>query len=149
MLLLAAPAAADDWVHYTNSAYGFELDIPPGFVEQAESENGQVFRGSTAEITVSAGVIAARDFEAQAAAQWQEDADDGWGLWFKNSTPQSASHGGKKGDRQMWTGLIPVCGGSAYVEVTVTFGSIDAVAMQRPVSRMERSLRDTGSCSAI
>lgn len=150
MLLLATPASAQDWAHYTNDMYGFEVDLPPGYVGRAEmaTEDGQLFEGDTSDIAVSAGVIAT-DFEAQVVVLQQNDVDAGWSLVFQISTPQAASYGVEQGSRRMWTGLIPVCGGKAFARVSVTYGSTDAVAMQRPVSRMERSLRDTGSCPAI
>lgn len=151
LLTLAAPAAADDWVHYNNDAYGFELDIPPGYVGRAETSmpDGQLFQGDTSDITVSAGPLTARDFEAQVKAQIADDAEAGWGFVFQLSTPRAASYGVQMGDRRMWTGLIPVCGGKGFAEVNVTYGSADAVAMQRPVSRMERSLKSTGVCTAL
>lgn len=151
MLSLGSAAVADDGMHYVNTAFGYELDIPAGYVGRAETArpDGQQFAGDTSDITVSAAKITARDFEAQAVLQQQDDTAAGWNLVFQMSTPQAASYGSKKGDRRMWTGLIPVCGGKAFAEVTVTYGSSDAVAMQRPVSHMERSLRATGTCTAI
>ena len=151
LLLMASPAMADDYLHYTNSHWGFELDIPPGYVGRAETgdQDGQLFQGDTSEIIVMGAPMDAADFEAQATQQQQETLDAGWGFVFKLSTPQAVSFGGKKGSQHLWVGLIPVCGGKGFAQVYVTYGSADGVEMQRPVSRMERSLRSTGTCEAI
>jgi hypothetical protein len=151
LLQIATPAVADDWLHYINNDYGFELDIPPGYIGRAETATpeGQFFQGDTSDITVSALPMEAADFEAQVLRQQRDAADAGWNPVFLLSTPQDASFGGQMGAQRLWVGLIPICSGKAIAEVRVTYGKADAVPMQRPVSRMERSMRDTGTCSAI
>ena len=70
LLLLPAPAMAADWRHYVNARYGYGVDVPPGFVAQGESENGdgQVFKTPTATLTVFGGNILERRLRERRSA---------------------------------------------------------------------------------
>ena len=45
LMLIASPALAQFWGHYENARFGYAIDVPPDFVGQGESDNGdgQVF----------------------------------------------------------------------------------------------------------
>ena len=40
LILLTAPASAEDWQRYENRLYGYAVDIPPGLMWRGESGNG-------------------------------------------------------------------------------------------------------------
>ena len=151
LLLLPLPAMAADWGHYTNVRFGYAIDVPPGFVAQGESDNGdgQVFKTPTAALTVYGGNVMEADFEAEVKAREGYSKDDGWAITYQVSTPQRASWSGKRGARILYGRMIALCGGEQFASFELEYSSVDLKAFNPLVDRLVSSLRATegsGSC---
>lgn len=149
LLSLPVPAMAADWSHYANARFGYAIDVPPGFVAQGESDNGdgQVFKTPTAMLTVYGGNVMAADFEAEVAQREQFARDDGWAITYQVSTPQKASWSGKRGGRILYGRLIALCGGSQFANFELQYSSADLKRFNAVVERLVSSLKASGgSC---
>jgi hypothetical protein len=146
LLLGASPALAADWGHYGNARFGYGVDVPPGFVAQGESDNGdgQVFSTPTATLTVYGGHVIERDFEAEVRAREADDAKSGWGMTYKSSSPQNASYSGKKGARILYVRLVALCKGTDFAAFELSYSRIDIPKFDAVINRLVRSLRGTG-----
>jgi len=151
LLMLPLPAtAAEGWGHYTNVRFGYAVDVPPKFVAQGESANGdgQVFETPTATLTVFGGNVMEADFEAEAVAREGYAQQDGWAITYQVSTPQKASWSGKRGGRILYGRMIALCGGQQFASFELEYSSADLKAFNPVVDRLVSSLRATeGSAS--
>ena len=151
LLMLPLPAmAAQGWGHYTNVRYGYAVDVPPKFVAQGESDNGdgQVFKTPTAMLTVFGGNVTEADFEAEVAQSEQLAKDDGWAITYQVSTPQKASWSGKRGARILYGRMIALCGGEQFGSFELEYSSVDVKTLDAVVERLVGSLKATeGSAS--
>jgi hypothetical protein len=151
LLAMAAPAGAAPlgWAHYANEAYGYELDVPPGFVGRTQTEHpaGQTFAGETAEIIVWGEELRARDFEAAAKAELDKALGDGWALSFQVRTPQSAAFEVRKGGLVLHRRMIAVCEGKGVASYVIGFGRAEVPAMAPVLETMALGFRAAGDCS--
>jgi len=150
LLLIPLPAFAADWGHYTNTRFGYAVDVPPRFVAQGESDNGdgQVFKTPTAVLTVFGGNVMETDFEAGVAQREQFAKDASWAITYQVSSPQKASWSGKRGGRILYGRMIALCGGQQFASFELEYSSADLKAFNPVVDRLVSSLRATeGSAS--
>jgi len=147
LLLGVTPALAADWGHYGNARFGYGVDVPPGFVAQGEADNGdgQVFLTPTATLTVYGGHIVMGDFEAEVRRREAADADSGWGLTYRSSSPQNASYSGKKGARILYARLVALCKGTEFAAFELNYSRIDIGKFDALINRLVRSLRGSGN----
>ena len=145
LLLLPAPAMAAGWRHYVNARYGYGVDVPPGFVGQSESENGdgQVFKTPTAKLTVFGGNIVSGDFEGEVVQQERFAEQDKWGITYQVSTPQNASFSGKRGARILYARMIPLCHGQQFGMFEIEHSSVDLQAFNPIIDRLVGSFAAT------
>jgi len=151
LLLALVPlgALADDWSHYVNSRYGYEIAVPPGYSGQGESDSGdgQVFvsRQGTQVLRVFGGFITDGDFTSAMAERQRQDADDGWAISYQAATPKWVSYSGSKRGFIVYVRAIARCG-DQYAMFRLRYSKSDAAALDPVVSRLAASLK-TGSCS--
>lgn len=148
-MLLAAPSLADDWGHYVNPRFGYAIDIPPGFVGQGESANGdgQTFETPTAELLVFGSTIVEGDFEDEVAARQSSWTAEGWSITYQATTPTWASYSGARGSRVFYERVIPLCGNAVGV-FSLRYGTTDLSAFNAIIERLVRSLRQTDGSAA-
>ena len=145
LVLLPAPALSASWGHYTNVRYGYAVDVPPGFVGQGSSENGdgQVFKAPTATLAVFGGNIPGGDFESEVVQRERYAEQDGWAITYQMSTPQRASFSGKHGARILYARMIPLCRGGQFGMFQIEYSSADLQAFNPIVDRLVASLKAT------
>jgi hypothetical protein len=145
LLMLPLPATAASWGHYTNVRFGYAIDVPPGFVAQGESDNGdgQVFKTPTATLTVFGGNVMEADFEADVAARERLSKQDGWAITYQVSTSQKASWSGKRGGRVLYGRMIALCGGQQFGSFELVYSSADLKTFNPVVDRLVSSLKAT------
>ena len=154
LLALPPPALAADWGHYVNPRFGYAIDIPPGFVGQGESDNGdgEVFKTPTAALTVFGRYLLSdidSDFEDAVGTEQQFEKQDGWSITYAVSTPQSASYSGTKGGRILYTRMIALCG-PAIATFDFEYSTTDLQKFANTVDRLVRSLKSTiGSVACL
>jgi hypothetical protein len=151
LMLLPVPAMAAGWGHYTNARYGYAVDVPPAFIAQGESQNGdgQVFKTPTATLTVYGGNILDSGFESEVVQRERYAEQDGWAITYQMSTPQKASFSGKHGARILYARMIPLCGGEQFAIFELEYSSVDLSKFDPIVDRLVASLKATrgsGSC---
>jgi len=146
--LFTLPALAQGWGHYDNARFGYGVDIPPGFVGQGESGNGdgQAFAlaGKPIDLVVWGGLPITGDFEGEVTDRMGRDADAGWGLTYQAVTPRWASWSGTRGGRILYRRMVALCGGESYAAFSAEYSIADRVMMDAAVERMAGSLR--GAC---
>ncbi|WEJ57780.1 hypothetical protein [Devosia sp. FJ2-5-3] len=150
LFALSVPASAQEWGRYDNGRFGYSIAVPPGFVGQGESDNGdgQVFvlPGRVTSLTVWGGLtgVVNNGFEVQAEASIGHDIDEGWNITYRATTPKWASWSGTKGGNILYRRMVLLCDGSAYAAFEMKYGQIDRPSMDPVVERLVGSLR--GDC---
>lgn len=146
LLLLATPAAADDWQRYENQLYGYAIDVPPGPEWRGEGSNGdgQDFTTPTVTLHVRAEPSPA-GFESS-VHDWQEwEAGQGWNIVFQSVTPTRAALSAKRPGWLMEMRAIDLCG-IAWVKFQLEYSVADVAAMGPVVERLASSLAKTRPC---
>jgi hypothetical protein len=151
LMLLALPAIAAGWGHYDNARYGYATDVPPGFVAEGESDNGdgQVFSTPTARLTVFGANILAADFEAELRDRQAAATADGWAITYQVSTPNAGSFSGKKGGRILYVRAIALCRGTQLAVLQFDYSRADLAAFDPIVTRLVgafRSMQGSAMC---
>lgn len=131
LFLATYPAhAQSSWGYYVNPRFGYELDTPPGFEGQGESENGdgEVFLldGRVGRLTVWGSSFAAEpDLEAEANRRFAADTDAGWGVTAQAATPTWATWSAQKSGRVLVNHMIALCDGSGYAALRLEYAQTD------------------------
>ncbi len=146
LLLLASPALANEWGHYVNTRYGFEIDVPPGLMARGEAAGGQDFTSPTVTLMVQGEPVGDAGFETAVAdwRQWEER--QGWTVMFQATTPSSAQFSGRRNGWAVESRAILLCGGTALARFQLEYGTADGPRMGAVIERLARSLRATGRC---
>jgi hypothetical protein len=146
LVLMAAPALADDWQRYENRTYGYAVDVPPGLVWRGESGtgDGQDFTSPTATLSLS-GKMTPDGFEA-AVRDWRDwEAGQGWNIVFEAVTPAAARVSARRAGWLMEMRALNLCG-DALVTLQLEYGTADVAAMQPVLDRLAASFTATRRC---
>lgn len=144
---LATPALAQvPWGYYANARYGYELDVPPGFEGQGESQNGdgQIFLldGRVGKLATWGGYFAAEpDFESEANARFASDTEAGWGVMAQSATPSWATWSATKPGRVLHQHMIQLCDGSGYAAIRLEYAQVDRPKLDDLVQPLIVSLK--------
>lgn len=148
-MLVTVPAAAQFWSHYVNARFGYELDIPPGYEGQGESENGdgQVFYlpGQQQELTVWGGLlgVTSPSFENEVADRFGKDKG-AWTISYHAATPHWASWSGTNDDTVMYQRMILLCGANSYAAFRAVYPASDLAGMHAVIEGLVRSFKPIG-----
>lgn len=144
LCLAASPALAQFWGHYANARFGYEIDVPPGFVGQGESDNGdgQDFYnlGSEQGLAVWGGHLL-DSFEQEVADRLAYASAENWGISYQASTPHWASFSGQRDHRIFYQRMIALCENTSYAAFRLEHNIGDLTQMQAVVEGLVRSFR--------
>ena len=146
-LCCAAPAVAQEWRHYDNARFGYGIDIPPGFTQGGESDNGdgQAFKvaGSPTALAVWGSNLTG-EFESDVADYMDFVGNEGWGITYQVTTPQWASFSGTRNGQVMYQRMVLLCDGSSYAAIRAEYPLRDIGDMDGVIEKLVASLR--GNC---
>jgi hypothetical protein len=149
LLAFAGPAMAEYWTHYANIRFGYETDIPPLYVGQGESANGdgQVFLlpDGLQSLTVWGGMLyeAPHSLQPLASKNLQHDMQQGLSVNFQSSTPEWAVWSGTLGGRVIYQRMILLCDGETYGAFRSEYETRDLNAMHAIIEGVVRSFKAT------
>jgi hypothetical protein len=145
---LSLPAVASDWGHYSNARFQYWIDIPPGFSEVRESENGDggisLSSDHASQLSVWGSYSTDGNFSAEIKERADQDRVGGWSITYQKQKAEWAVWSGAKGDRIFFERAILTCNGAAAY-FRLEYDKEKARASDPLVSRLARSLR-SGSC---
>jgi hypothetical protein len=147
LALLVAPVSAQDWGNYNNSRYGYSVAIPPDYLGQGESDNGdgqQFLRLAGAQrLTVWGGLLGVPNDGFEAEVKWRmEQAEVGkWNVTYQAVTSQWASFSAIKGSRILYQRMILLCDRQSYAAFSLEYSVRDLAAMNGVVDRLVGSLQ--------
>jgi hypothetical protein len=148
LALLTAPALAQGWERYDNARFGYAIDIPPGFVGDGESDNGdgQSFYDATgAKGLLLWGGSLMGDFEGEVASAIEyAQAENGWNITYEATTPRWASFSALKGFRILYQRMILLCDGSSYAAFRAEYSVTDSAEMEPVVEKLVQTLKGNG-----
>ncbi|MVT00467.1 hypothetical protein [Devosia marina] len=147
LLLVAAPAMAQFWTHYTNERYGYELDIPPSFEGGGESDNGDgqaFYRPKSEQVLTVWGGHLLENFEAEVAQRQRFANEQNWAITYQASTPQWAVFSGQRDHRIFYQRMIPLCDGASYAAYRIEYNVRDLAAMEGIIDGLTRSFMPMG-----
>lgn len=142
---VTAAIAAADWQVYVNERFGYQVDIPPGFseIEEADNGDGGVSRSEdgTAEIKVWSGHLMMTDIDANkvTAEQVLNDEVAGPGS-YESVDADGASRSGSSDDRIFYYRAILPCGGIGAI-LQIEYPKDKKEFFDPIVTRMVRSFK--------
>jgi len=145
--LLAVPASAQDWGSYGNSRYAYQIAVPPDFVGQGESSNGdgQEFqkRRGAQRLTAWGGLLGVLNdnFEAEVKSRMEQDEVGSWRVTYQAVTAEWASYSAINGSRILYQRMILLCDRQSYAAFRLEYSVRDSVSMDAVVSTLVGSLR--------
>jgi hypothetical protein len=143
--LLATPTFAQGWERYDNGRYGYQIDIPPGFVGQGESDNGDgqefVLPGKAANLLVWGGMLMEPDFESEVDAAMGYAEEAAWNITGQTVTSRWAEISAIKGFRVFKQRLIALCDGTSYAALRLEYSVADSSEIDAVLGQMEKSFR--------
>lgn len=147
ILLFVSPVLAQFWDHYENARVGYEIDVPPDFVGNGESDNGdgQVFYNLDAEqsLTVWGGVLM-DGFAEEASLSAQTLAAEGWGVTEQSTTPQWATLAAMRDHRLIYQRMIALCDGQRFAAFRLEFNIRDLSRTEDVLGGLARSFVAVG-----
>ncbi len=147
LLLLASPALAQFWGHYANARFGYEIDVPPDFAGNGESDNGdgQVFYNLGAEqgLTVWGGMLM-DGFAGEAGRSAQALTAEGWSVTEQSTTPQWATLAAMRDHRLIYQRMIALCDGVSFAAFRLEFNIRDLSKTDEVLGGLARSFVPTG-----
>ena len=147
LALLVAPASAQDWGRYDNDRYGYTIAIPPDYLGQGESGNGdgQEFqrRRGAQRLTIWGGPLGTVNEGFEAEVKWRmEQAEAGaWHVTYRVVTAEWASFSAIKGFRILYQRMIMLCDRQSYAAFSLEYSVRDTASMDGVVDKLVGSLR--------
>ena len=146
-LCLTAPAYAQAWRHYDNARFGYGIDIPAGFTQGGESDNGdgQAFKvaGKPTALAVWGSNLSG-EFESEVADYMDFVSNEGWAITYQVTTPQWASFSGTRNGQVLYQRMVLLCDGSSYAALRAEYPLRDIGEMDGVIEKLVASLR--GNC---
>ena len=148
LALLTTPAFAQGWERYDNARFAYAIDIPPGFVGDGESDNGdgQSFYDATGAkgLLVWGGSLMG-DFEGEVVSAIEyAQAENGWNITYEAITPRWASFSGIEGSRMLQQRMILLCDGSNYAAFRAEYSVTDSAEMEPVIDKLVQTLKGNG-----
>lgn len=145
--LVASPAYGQYWDYYENARFGYGIDVPPDYVGNGESDNGdgQMFYNLEAEqgLTVWGGQMAG-SLQAEATLVAETLAGQGWTITENASTPQWSMLAAMRDHRVLVQRSILLCDGASYAAFRAEFNIRDQNAMSGVLQGVSRSFAPIG-----
>ena len=146
-LCFVAPAVAQEWRHYDNARFGYGIDIPPGFTQGGESDNGdgQAFKvaGSPTALAVWGSNLTS-EFESEVTDYMDFVTNEGWAISYQVTTPQWASFSGIRGGQVLYQRMVLLCDGSSYAAFRAEYSEREIGTMNSVIDILVGSLK--GNC---
>jgi hypothetical protein len=147
LALLVGPASAQDWGRYDNDRYGYSVAIPPDYLGQGESGNGdgQEFqrRRGAQRLTIWGGLLGGlnESFEAEVKWRMEQDEASAWNVTYQAVTPEWASFSAIKGSRILYQRMILLCDRQSYAAFRLEYSVRDLASMDGVVDKLVGSLQ--------
>lgn len=145
--LVASPAYGQYWDYYENARFGYGIDVPPDYVGNGESDNGdgQMFYNLEAEQGLSVwGGQMAGSLQAEATLVAETLAGQGWTITESASTPQWSMLAAMRDHRVLVQRSILLCDGASYAAFRAEFNIPDQNAMSGLLQGVSRSFAPIG-----
>ncbi|WP_210165399.1 hypothetical protein [Devosia chinhatensis] len=143
-LLLCTPALAQFWGHYANARFGYEIDVPPDFEGNGESDNGdgQVFSNLAGEqgLQVWGGELS-ETLGEEAATAIDQLTRDRWVLSAQVSSPRWAQFSAQRDHRIVQQRMILLCDGASFAAFRLEHNIADLGRLDSVLSGLERSFQ--------
>lgn len=150
VLALATPAYGADWTRYENERFGYAIAVPPGYVLESASDNGDGARFLSSDgddvLTVWGGWMASGDFAAEASEAISTDEGGGWNVTYRAEAPVWVTYSGTRGRRVLYARSIATCGGKGTANFRLEYDQDEIDAMNATVMRLARSLSPGTAC---
>lgn len=144
LLIAAAPAQAEYWTSYSNTRFGYEIDVPPGFEGSGETATGegQGFYLPEAEQMLSVwGGPLAGDLESEAGRLIAEATMLGWAMTSQSLTPEWSAFSARRGSSSFLQRMILLCDRKTYATMRLDFPAADINALEPVIQGLARSFR--------
>jgi hypothetical protein len=145
--LMASAVEADGWSRYVNTRFNYALDIPPGFSDVAESDNGDggvsMSNDRRTRLSVWGNHITDGTFADEIARRVAQDKAEGWQISYDRRLPKAASWSGSRGDQILYQRSVAGCDDVA-VYFRLEYDRSVLKANDPIVSRLVKSLQ--GQC---
>lgn len=146
LIVVPLGTIAAGWDRYVNMRLAYAIDMPPGFSDLAEAENGDggvsTSEDGKAELRVWGGYLVDTDFKSEIEGRMQSDTSEGWEISYDHRTGKIASWSGSRNGRVFYTRAMKGCG-DAPIYFRLEYDRADLDRYDDIVGRLVKSLRPT------
>ncbi len=144
--VVALPAWAEYWTPYSNTRFGYEIDVPPDFAPGGQSHNGDgqaFYRPLAKQGLIVWGGYVLDSFEGEVAAALDTARADNLFVADWTSTPQWAEFTARRDQRLVFQRMIALCDGASFAAFRIEYDIADLAGMEPIKDGLLRSLRGT------
>ncbi len=149
VLLVASAAQASAWQRYDNDRYGYRVDIPPGFSDVVEADNGDGGMSQSEDKLSQLAIWGANVTESSLAEEFRmriESAkEQGWNISYRRETRTWASWSGSVDGRIFYARAIALCDGQAAYFL-IEYPKARKKPFDPVIVRMVKSLKNARAC---
>lgn len=142
LMVMATPALAQVWGHYSNDRFGYSIEVPPGFTSKGDgqTEDGQVFHRpeSEQELTIWGGELP-DGFEANFFASMDKAVANYWRLGDEEVSAEWTQFQAFRVYSGMTERHIVLCDGTSFAAFRLEYPVRDLAAMEMVTKELVRS----------
>jgi hypothetical protein len=144
-LLFSIPALAQEWEEYVNPRFGTALVIPPGYIVEMESDDGDgklfVSPDRDESLLVWGSNLSGDSFQQHYENQIADDEALGWEITYSARGDGWRVYSGKKSDRILYSKLLAACKGTQAQHFKFEYSASKKEVLAPVVEKLTSSLR--------
>jgi hypothetical protein len=148
-LMAAKSAAAEEFKHYTNGRFGYEVELPADFKTILTPENGDGIGlespDGKAKLSVWGNYLTEGGFSHESDLRKKFEMDEGWKFTYEKRRASWATLSGVKGDRIIYMRQIALCD-DAMGNFTLEYPAAQQKRYGPVVDRMVKTLKAPKHC---
>lgn len=143
--VFSAPALGQEWSTYANARFGYEGAVPPGFMGNGESDNGdgEAFTSDRDQQALYYwGNVLLEDNLAEAVRASIGYAErDGSAITSQTIETETATFTGVMRERMFYNRFILLCDGESMASFSITYMPQEASTMEPVIQRLVKSFK--------
>lgn len=140
---------ASEWGRYKNGRYAYSIDMPPGFSEIVEADNGDGGKAHSAkgkaELAVWGAILIGLPLREDVSRRILSDEEEGWKLAYSGGNDAGWNWSATRDGRILYARAVPLCADEAAY-FRLEYSAAEKKAFDAVVERLVRSFGSFEGC---
>ncbi|MGO4835267.1 hypothetical protein AB4144_23725 [Rhizobiaceae sp. 2RAB30] len=149
MVVSAGLGWASEWGLYKNGRYAYSVDMPPGFSEVVEADNGDGGKSRSskgdAELAVWGAILIGMPLREDVTRRILSDEEEGWKLAYSGGNDAGWNWSATRDGRILYARAVPLCADEAAY-FRLEYSAAEKKAFDAVVERLVRSFGSFEGC---